>query len=144
MSVVTTGDDVQQRLEQLERRLAATIRAVNHNGLRLDVLEGERVRTSAAHDISLSDFLGGRALAWLGGLATLLGIVLLLGLAISHDWIGPAVRVILAGGAWRSSRSLWPRSGGAHTIESPATARSRSSRPRLCMRWRSRRRRPGS
>ena len=54
-------------------------------------------RRPAPDATSLSDFLGGRALAWLGGIATLIGIVLLLGLAISHEWIGPAVRVILAG-----------------------------------------------
>ncbi len=46
---------------------------------------------------SFDDFLGGRALAWIGGIATLLGIVLLLGLAISHDWIGPVGRILLAG-----------------------------------------------
>ncbi len=53
-----------------------------------------------ARDVtSLSDFLGGRALAWIGGIATLLGIVLLLVLAISHGWIGREARVALAGGA---------------------------------------------
>ena len=48
---------------------------------------------------SLSDFLGGRALAWIGGIATLLGIVLLLVLAVSHGWIGREARVVLAGTA---------------------------------------------
>jgi uncharacterized membrane protein len=46
-----------------------------------------------------ADFLGGRVLAWLGGLATLIAIVLLLALAISHGWIGPVARVDLAGAA---------------------------------------------
>ncbi|MGH2886301.1 MAG: hypothetical protein ACRDPA_26995, partial [Solirubrobacteraceae bacterium] len=127
MSALANGKDVQERLELLERRLEATIRVVNDSGTRLDVLEGARMQPQArtraprpvtipasseprraepeapiaedpaTEETALSDFLGGRALAWLGGLATLLGIVLLLGLAISHDWIDPAVRVILAG-----------------------------------------------
>lgn len=46
----------------------------------------------------LSDFVGGRALAWLGGIATLQGIVLLLALAIAHGWIGHEMRILLATG----------------------------------------------
>ena len=150
MSAITRdkGVEVEERLERLERRLAATIRVVDENETRLGRLEGARARraadlsrvplTSVAPPppptprttsrpataasptppatsrpstsrpstspsatsrtaTSLGDFLGGRALAWIGGIATLLGIVLLLGLAISHDWIGPVVRVLLAG-----------------------------------------------
>lgn len=47
-------------------------------------------------DHSLSDLLGGRVLAWTGGLATLTGIVLFLALAISRGWIGIEARVALA------------------------------------------------
>ena len=127
MSVVERGSGVEDRLERLERQLAATTRVVNENETRLEVLEVARpTRRPAPARIpdsfavpltppsprrssgpgapslkppatSLDDFLGGRALAWIGGVATLLGIVLLLGLAISHDWIGPVVRVLLAG-----------------------------------------------
>jgi uncharacterized membrane protein len=61
----------------------------------------------------LSDFVGGRALAWLGGIATLLGIGLLLALAIAHGWIGHEARVamaavgclaLMAGGIWLHAR----------------------------------------
>ncbi len=45
---------------------------------------------------AISDFLGGRALAWLGGIATLTGILLLLALAVSNGWIGREARVGLA------------------------------------------------
>lgn len=66
-----------------------------------------RVRSSSAEQASgrrvagtsLGDLLGGRVLAWLGGAATLLGIVLLLVLAVSHGWIDEQARVLLAGGA---------------------------------------------
>jgi uncharacterized membrane protein len=58
---------------------------------------------------SLSDFLGGRALAWLGGIAMLLGVVLLLALAISHGWIGREARVGLAaaGSAALMAAGVW-------------------------------------
>ena len=46
---------------------------------------------------SLGDLIGGRLLAWAGGIATLLGIALFLALAISHGWIGEEARVLLAG-----------------------------------------------
>ena len=46
--------------------------------------------------MSLSDFVGGRGLAWLGGIAILAGTILFLALAISHGWIGREARVALA------------------------------------------------
>jgi uncharacterized membrane protein len=47
-------------------------------------------------ELPLADLVGGRWLAWIGGGATLLGIVLLLVLAVSRGWIDPEGRVILA------------------------------------------------
>ncbi|HEY7830967.1 MAG TPA: DUF2339 domain-containing protein [Solirubrobacteraceae bacterium] len=46
--------------------------------------------------MSLSDVIGGQVLAWLGGAATLIGILLFLVLAVSHGWIGQETRVLLA------------------------------------------------
>jgi uncharacterized membrane protein len=46
---------------------------------------------------ALSDLVGGRVLAWIGGLAVVLAIILFLGLAISHGWIDEPARVMLAG-----------------------------------------------
>lgn len=47
----------------------------------------------------LEDLLGGRVLAWVGGLAVSLGIVFLLVLAVSRGWIGEEARALLAAGA---------------------------------------------
>ena len=47
MSVLEQGEDLEQRLEHLERGLAETIRNVSANEARLDVLEGVRGRTRA-------------------------------------------------------------------------------------------------
>jgi len=46
---------------------------------------------------SLEDLLGGRVLAWTGGLAVLVGIALLLAIAVSNGWIGEDARTLLAG-----------------------------------------------
>jgi len=62
---------------------------------------------------SLEDLLGGRVLAWAGGLAVLVGIALLLAIAVSNGWIGEGARTLLAatfslalvvGGAWLQER----------------------------------------
>ena len=52
--------------------------------------------SDAALSPTLTDVIGGRGLAWLGGGAMLLGIILLLALAISRGWIGEEMRVVLA------------------------------------------------
>jgi uncharacterized membrane protein len=47
-------------------------------------------------DTSLEDLLGGRVLAWVGGLAVLLGVVFLVATAIHRGWIDEPTRVALA------------------------------------------------
>jgi uncharacterized membrane protein len=68
----------------------------------------------------LEDLLGGRVLAWAGGVAVLTGVVLLLAIAVSHGWIGESARTLAAGlialgltgaGAWLHERR--PRSDAA-------------------------------
>lgn len=63
--------------------------------------------------VDLEDLLSGRGLAWLGGLALIVGAVFFLSLAFSRGWIGPATRVtiglvsgalMLAGGGWLFER----------------------------------------
>lgn len=46
-----------------------------------------------ARNVSLGDLLGARALAWAGGVVTLLGVVFLFVLAVDRGWIGPEARV---------------------------------------------------
>ncbi len=48
---------------------------------------------------SVSDLIGGRVLAWVGGAAVLLGLILFLSLAIAHGWIGTEARVVLSAAA---------------------------------------------
>jgi len=57
----------------------------------------------------VEQLLSGRGLAWVGGLAILLGALFFLGLAFTRGWIGPAGRVgigvvvglaLIGGGAW--------------------------------------------
>ena len=47
--------------------------------------------------VDLEDLLGGRVLAWVGGLAVVLGVAFLFAVAVSRGWIGEEVRVLLAG-----------------------------------------------
>src|SRR4051812_14398757 len=54
------------------------------------------VATRPARD--LEDLLGGRVLAWVGGVAVLAGLAFLLTIAISRGWIGEGARTALAGG----------------------------------------------
>lgn len=56
----------------------------------------EPARSLGRTTVSLGDSLGGQWLAWIGGAATLLGVILFLALAISHGWIGREGRVVIA------------------------------------------------
>ena len=44
------------------------------------------------------DLVGGRVLAWVGGLAVLLGLIFLFALGISNGWIGETARTALGAG----------------------------------------------
>jgi uncharacterized membrane protein len=65
----------------------------------------------------LEDLVGGRVLAWVGGLAVLLGIVFLFALAISNGWIGETARVIFgaAGSAGLLALGVWLHEHRART-----------------------------
>jgi uncharacterized membrane protein len=65
----------------------------------------------------LEDLVGGRLLAWVGGLAVLLGIVFLFALAVSNGWIGESARVLLgaAGSAGLLALGVWLHERKART-----------------------------
>lgn len=52
-------------------------------------------RESETPQRGLEEVLGGRVLAWVGGVAILLGIVFLLGIAIDRGWIDETMRTVL-------------------------------------------------
>ena len=47
--------------------------------------------------IDLEDLLGGRVLAWVGGLAVVIGVAFLFAIAVSRGWIGEGARIAMAG-----------------------------------------------
>jgi uncharacterized membrane protein len=59
--------------------------------------EASRASAAVSAGQSLSDVIGGRVLAWVGGIATLVGTVLFLVLAVARGWIGQEARVLMAG-----------------------------------------------
>ena len=65
-----------------------------------DAAEPERTALASRLDrpveIDLEDLLGGRLLAWVGGIAIVLGIVFFLVMAVSRGWIDEPTRVVLA------------------------------------------------
>jgi uncharacterized membrane protein len=65
----------------------------------------------------LEDLLGGRVLAWVGGLAVLLGLVFLFALGISSGWIGEAARTAIGavGSAGLLALGIWLHEHKART-----------------------------
>lgn len=57
---------------------------------------GDRARTKERSAQRWEQLLGGRVLAWIGGVAVLVGLALLFALAVSHGWVSPAGRTLLA------------------------------------------------
>ncbi len=49
-------------------------------------------------EVDLEQLLGGRVLAWVGGIAVVAGLALLLALGISQGWIGEGARTLMAAG----------------------------------------------
>jgi uncharacterized membrane protein len=94
--------DLRHRIERIERRVFPSAAPEPHPQ-----------RTAVAHPVatparpaqprpapeppqrSLEEILGGRVLAWVGGVAILLGIVFLLGIAIDRGWIDEPMRTVL-------------------------------------------------
>jgi len=64
---------------------------------RVEQVTKDRTHTESDRpEISFEDLLGGRILAWLGGLAIVVGVVFFLVIAVDRGWIGVEARVALA------------------------------------------------
>lgn len=50
-------------------------------------------------EVDLADLFGAQALAWAGGVVTLLGVVFFFVLAVNRGWVGPGARVACGAGA---------------------------------------------
>ena len=94
--------DLTRRLERMERRVfqsAAPKRSPQH--VPIAPRAATPARPSPARPApespqrGLEEILGGRVLAWVGGVAILLGIVFLLGIAIDRGWIDEPMRIVL-------------------------------------------------
>jgi uncharacterized membrane protein len=118
---------VRARLARLEARWAESPAAPPgrargagpwaRSGPALSPLGNPRVAGAAAPrapaDLArLEDLVGGRVLAWVGGVALFAGVACLLAVAITRGWIGEEARTVLAGVA-----SLVLAGGGARAYE---------------------------
>ena len=74
--------------------------------------------------------LGARALAWTGGIVTLLGVVFFFVLAVDRGWIGPTARVTLGAAASAAlvGAGVWLRRSYGDTYASVSVGRSRHRR----------------
>jgi uncharacterized membrane protein len=111
------------QIDNLERRVAlldAELSAVRHE---LRALKGPRITLPVAApvlvkrkrelpSVDLEDLLAGRVMAWVGGSAVLVGMVLFLAMAVSRGWIGEEARTAMAGLV-----SLLLVAGGARAYE---------------------------
>ncbi|WP_445148625.1 DUF2339 domain-containing protein [Baekduia sp. Peel2402] len=55
-----------------------------------------RPATAPLVSTSFEDLVGGRVLAWVGGIAVLLGVAFFLAIAVSRGWVGEELRCLLA------------------------------------------------
>ncbi len=101
-SIESRLGDLTRRLERMERRVfpPATPEPHHHQA------PADRPAAAPARPApprpgpslpqrSLEEVLGGRVLAWVGGVAILFGIVFLLGIAIDRGWIDEPMRTVL-------------------------------------------------
>jgi len=112
-------DELEQQLSALAKRLERVEQAVSGRGVQAPPQPAPAVPTPpvagkrapppaspaarqppaarrATTAVSLEDVLGGRVLAWIGGVAVVLGVVFFLVMAASRGWIDETTRVFLA------------------------------------------------
>jgi uncharacterized membrane protein len=76
--------------------------------------------------LSFEEVFGGRVLAWVGGLAILIGVALFLGMAISHGWLDETARTLigLLGSAALLFAGVWLHERGGRAEAARAAAAS--------------------
>ena len=83
-----------------------------------------RLGCGVRRDVTTIDLLGPKALAWAGGIVTVLGVVFFFVLAVDRGWIGPGMRVTFGGLASAAvlCAGLWLRRRYGETYSSLAAA----------------------
>jgi uncharacterized membrane protein len=100
-SIESRLEDLTRRLERVEGRAFPSTAPPPHRQHAPVARHVAPARPAPAHpgpslpQRSLEEILGGRVLAWVGGVAILLGIVFLLGIAIDRGWIDEPMRTVL-------------------------------------------------
>lgn len=91
--------DLTTRLERMERRVfpaSTSFPPLQHTpAARPAATPARPAPGPESPQRGLEEVLGGRVLAWIGGVAILLGIVFLLGIAIDRGWIDEPMRTVL-------------------------------------------------
>ena len=106
---------IEARLEAIERLLSAGPRPARRKdswGFETEVPPAAPKAAPAeprSPPLNIEDLLGGRVLAWLGGVAVVLGVVFFLVMAVSRGWIDEPTRVVLAfaGSTALLAAALW-------------------------------------
>jgi len=108
--------DLTRRLERMERRVfpspfpeATTQHAAPSRPAATPASPAPPRSASRPPQRGLEEILGGRVLAWVGGVAILLGIVFLLGIAIDRGWIDEPTRTVLGllGSTFLLAAGVW-------------------------------------
>jgi uncharacterized membrane protein len=107
VETVVVAEERMEALEERTRALEARVAELEGRPVRaLPSIPAPKVRPSVRRRPKgrrrlrvegWEDVLGGRVLAWVGGLAVLVGIVFLLAIAVSRGWIGEEARTVMAG-----------------------------------------------
>jgi hypothetical protein len=96
-------EELRRRLERMEHRVFPSPIPAPHSQpapvapsvATTTVAQAAPPPRSESPQRGFEEILGGRVLAWVGGVAILLGIVFLLGIAIDHGWIDESMRTVL-------------------------------------------------
>ena len=88
---------LERRIDRLERRdVGAPAPAPRAERPTAPTVSPQARAAPPRRELDLEELLGGRLLAWVGGLAVLLGVVFFVAMAVTRGWIDEPTRVVLA------------------------------------------------